>query len=140
MFGWQGRDLFPELDAGDRSFYLMLWLVVGAFALLGFVWVLAGGSAGRMTRVDGLVILLGMSSPLGLPAAVYTLAMVTSWLRWRPIVIGFVLATAGALLDGRLQAKSSPGPDVFVGALALMVAAGLVGLWWGRRRRAEEQA
>ncbi|GAB3693354.1 hypothetical protein [Corynebacterium nasicanis] len=136
VFGWQGYDLFPEVQGGDRSIFLLLWLIVGALALLGFAWTLLRGPARKMTPIDGLVIFCGMSSPLGLVAAVYTLAMVTSWRQWRPIVIGYAAGAAGAMLDVRLQAKTAPGPDVYLGALVLLLLAAVIGVWWGRNRQA----
>ncbi|MDO5670607.1 MAG: hypothetical protein Q4G50_11470 [Corynebacterium sp.] len=136
VFGWQGYDLFPEVEGVDRSIFLLLWLIVGALALLGFAWTLLRGPSDRMTSVDALVIFCGMSSPLGLVAAVYTLAMVTSWRRWRPIIIGFATGAVGAMLDVRLLAKTAPGPDVYLGALLLLVVAAVIGVWWGRRRQA----
>lgn len=135
VFGWQGRDLFPDAESANRTYYLVVWLLGGALALLGFAWTLLKGPVGRMIPMDGVVIFFGMSSPLGLVAAVASLVMVTSWGRWRPIAIGFVLAAAGAMLDVRLLVKTSPGPEVLIGALVLLVAAAVIGVWRGRRAR-----
>ncbi|MDO5512938.1 hypothetical protein [Corynebacterium sp.] len=136
VFGWQGMDLFPEVAGVSRSLYLTLWLITGTLALLGFAWVLLRGPVGRMSAMDGAVIFFGMSSPLGIVAGLYMVALVSSWMNWRTTLIAVALGIVGALSDVRLQAKTALGPDVLLGAVVLLAGAVLIGLWWGRVRQA----
>ncbi|WIM69484.1 sensor histidine kinase [Corynebacterium suedekumii] len=83
------------------------------------------------------MVLTGLATPLGGPAAVLTLVMIVATLRIRPMLIGLALGAASLVWDARLQAVS--GMDT-TGAWAIIVAVlavvGAAGVWLGRRREA----
>lgn len=139
IYGWQDLELLPEEEGISRTFYLMWWLFAGAVALLSFAWMLLRGRAGRLSPVDGVVVFFGAAGPLGIAAAVYTLALVTSWLRWRPALLIYGVAAVGVLVDARLQTTTAPGTDFYLSSLVLLLVVALVGVWWGRRREARQR-
>ncbi|MDO5670609.1 MAG: histidine kinase [Corynebacterium sp.] len=138
IYGWQDLELLPEQEGIARTGYLLWWLFSGSVALFAFAWTLLRGRAGRLSVVDGVVVFFGVVGPLGLPAAVYTLALVSSWLRWHPALIVYGVAAGAVLVDARLQSVSAPDTDSFVG-LAILPTVALFGVWWGRRREAKER-
>lgn len=136
VFEWQDLDTLPDADVMDRTFYLLFGLVGGAVSLLLFAWVLFRRRAVPEWAAYG-VVLTGLATPLGGPAALLNLVMLVATLRTRPVLIGLAAGAASLVWDARLQAVS--GIDT-AGAWAIIVAvlaaAGAVGVWLGRRREA----
>lgn len=136
VFEWQDLDALPESVVMDRTYYLLFGLIGGAVSLLLFAWALLRRQTAPRWADYG-VVLTGLATPLGGPAAVLTLVMIVATLRIRPMLIGLALGAASLVWDARLQAVS--GMDT-TGAWAIIVAVlavvGAAGVWLGRRREA----